>query len=144
MAAHDIIDSRSEKLVDHIGRILSSSGGARFAVGHFFVSGLTSIADRLTAVKELRLLVGNATSRETLEQLAEGYGRLEIVANAVEEQAFPKRTEARCMADKPMTVTEMARMGELQGPTPTPRPNFGSGAGGEDGPRSSTRRTSPG
>ena len=98
MPTHDIVDNRNEKLVDHIKRILSSTEAARFAVGYFFLSGLTSIADRLAGVKELRLLIGNTTNRETLEQLAEGYRRLDMVADAVEAQAFPKRTEAKRMA----------------------------------------------
>ena len=76
MPTHDIIDNRKEKLVDHINRILSSTESARFAVGYFFLSGLESIAQRLAGVKELRLLIGNTTNRETLEQLAEGYRRL--------------------------------------------------------------------
>jgi hypothetical protein len=33
MPLHDIIDNRSEKLVDHINLILASSEVARFAVG---------------------------------------------------------------------------------------------------------------
>lgn len=98
MPAHDIIDNRSEKLVDHIRRILDSTERARFAVGYFFLSGLESIAERLAGVKELRLLIGNTTNRETLEQLAEGYRRLELVAEAAEAQAYPKRIEAKRMA----------------------------------------------
>jgi hypothetical protein len=35
MPAHDIIDNRQEKLVDHINRILGSTEAARFAVGYF-------------------------------------------------------------------------------------------------------------
>ncbi len=95
---HDIIDNRKEKLVDHINRILSSTESARFAVGYFFLSGLESIAQRLAGVKELRLLIGNTTNRETLEQLAEGYRRLELVAEAAEAEAYPKRTETKRMA----------------------------------------------
>ena len=95
MPAHDIIDNRNEKLVDHIKRILSSTERARFAVGYFFLSGLTSIAERMASVKELKLLIGNTTNRETLEQLAEGYRRLEMVVDAVEAQAYPKRIEAQ-------------------------------------------------
>ena len=72
MPAHDIIDNRNEKLVHHINRILSSTESARFAVGYFFLSGLTSIAEKLESVRELRLLIGNTTNRETLEHLAEG------------------------------------------------------------------------
>jgi len=92
---HDIIDNRQEKLLDHINCILSSTERARFAVGYLFLSGLESIGNRLQGIKELRLLIGNTTNRETLEQLAEGYRRLEMVANAVEEQAYPKRTELK-------------------------------------------------
>src|SRR5438067_7978578 len=100
MAAHDIIDNRNEKLVDHINRILASTEAARFAVGYFFLTGLTPISSKLARVKELRLLIGNTTNRETLEQLAEGYRRLELVAEAAESQAYPKRTETQRMADE--------------------------------------------
>ena len=100
MPTHDIIDNRQEKLVDHINKILSSSEAARFAVGYFFLSGLTAIGEKLASVKELRLLIGNTTNRDTLEQLAEGYRRLELVAERAEEEAYPKRTEARQMADE--------------------------------------------
>jgi len=98
MPAHDIIDNRHEKLVHHINRILSSTESARFAVGYFFLSGLTSIAEKLDSVKELRLLIGNTTNRETLEQLAEGYRRLELVAEVTEAERYPKRTELKRIA----------------------------------------------
>ncbi|MBI4025978.1 MAG: hypothetical protein HY360_13415 [Verrucomicrobia bacterium] len=103
MPTRDIIDNRAEKLVDHINRILSSTEAARFAVGYFFLSGLESIAQRLAGVKELRLLIGNTTNRETLEQLAEGYRRLELVAEAAEAEAYPKRTETKRMTGETAT-----------------------------------------
>ncbi|HYT37734.1 MAG TPA: helicase-related protein [Ktedonobacteraceae bacterium] len=98
MPTHDIIDNRHEKLVDHINRMLDSTEYARFAVGYFFLSGLESVAKRLDSVKELRLLIGNTTNRETLEQLAEGYRRLELVQDAIEAQQYPRRTDAVRMA----------------------------------------------
>src|SRR6266568_879858 len=98
MPTHDIIDNRSEKLVDHINRMLDSTELARFAVGYFFLSGLESIANRLEGVKELRLLIGNTTNHETLEQLAEGYRRLDLVQDALEAQRYPKRTQSARMA----------------------------------------------
>ena len=98
MPTHDIIDNRREKLVDHIKRMLDSTEIARFAVGYFFLSGLESIAERLDGVKEMRLLIGNTTNRETLDQLAEGYRRLELVQEAVEAQTYPKRIEMARMA----------------------------------------------
>lgn len=91
MPAHDIIDNRREKLADHMRQILESCDAARFAVGYFFVSGLEAIADKLDSVGELRLLIGNTTNRETVEQLSEGYRRLELVADQLEEQAYPQR-----------------------------------------------------
>lgn len=94
---HDIIDNRSEKLAEHINLILDSTEKARFAVGYFFLSGFQSIAKELQGVKELRLLIGNTTNRETLEQLAEGYRRLEQVADVAEAQTYPKRIERRQM-----------------------------------------------
>src|SRR5690348_9300588 len=98
MPTHDIIDNRKERLIDHINRILSSTEMARFAVGYFFLSGLTCVAERLAGVKQLKLLIGNTTNRETLEQMAEGYQRLEMVADTVEAQTYTKRTEAKRMA----------------------------------------------
>jgi hypothetical protein len=47
MPTHDIIDNRKEILVDHINRILSSTEAASFAVGYFFISGLTGITGKL-------------------------------------------------------------------------------------------------
>lgn len=100
MPTHDIIDNRTEKLVDHINRILATTEAARFAVGYFFVSGLESVAGNLDGVQELRLLIGNTTNRETIEQLAEGYRRLETVEEDLEKARFPKRVEIREIANK--------------------------------------------
>jgi len=59
MPTHDIIDNKTERLVDHLNQVLGSSESARFAVGCLFLSGLTSIGQRLLNLKELRLLIGN-------------------------------------------------------------------------------------
>ena len=92
---HDIIDNRNDRLVDQIRTILGSTDAARFAVGYFFLSGFTALADKLEHVSNLKLLIGNTTSRETLEQIAEGYKRLELVREAVEAQVYPKRTDVK-------------------------------------------------
>ena len=94
---HDIIDNRNEKLVEHINLLLDSTEKARFAVGYFFLSGFQSIVEELQGVKELRLLIGNTTNRDTLEQLAEGHRRLEQVAQFTEAQVYVKRADARQM-----------------------------------------------
>ena len=98
MFMHNIIDNRNQKLVDKINCILDSSSAAHFAVGYFFLSGFTAIAGRLTNIKELRLLIGNTTNRETIEKIAQGYRRLELISDRVEAQTYPKRTEVKQMA----------------------------------------------
>ncbi|MFC1620387.1 helicase-related protein [Candidatus Neomarinimicrobiota bacterium] len=98
MPSHNIIDNRSEKLVDHINRVLESSEAGRFAVGYFFISGLVPFAKRLEKINELRLLIGNTTNRETIEQIAEGYQRLEEVKDTLEGQSYPRRADSRRMA----------------------------------------------
>ena len=91
----DLIDNRKVKLQSRIQEILHSTGSARFAVGYFFISGLEGIADSLEGVGEIRLLIGNATNRETIDQLAEGYRRLEAVQRSVEDDESINRRESR-------------------------------------------------
>jgi hypothetical protein len=97
MPSHDIIDNRNQKLVDQINCILDSSEAAHFAVGYFFLSGFTALADRLNNIKELQLLIGNTSNCETIEQIAQGYRRLELISDRIEAQTYPKRTESKQM-----------------------------------------------
>ena len=93
--ANDIIDNRNEKLADNVNLILDSTDHARFAVGYFFLSGFTSIAKELQNLTELRLLIGNTSTRETIEQLAEGYRELSAIANATEDLTYSSRAKRR-------------------------------------------------
>lgn len=88
---HDIIDNRNEKLSNHVRKILSSTERAKFAVGYLFLSGLKPLQEYLPKLKEIRLLIGNTTDRETLETLAEGYRHLGAAREAVEDWRFRKR-----------------------------------------------------
>jgi len=92
---HDVIDNRQNKLVDHINALLPQSELARFAVGYFFLSGFSAIASRLKDVKELRILIGNTTTRQTIEQLAEGYQRMELVERARQSQQYATDRERK-------------------------------------------------
>ena len=100
MPAHDIIDNRKEKLVDHINHILPSTERAKFAVGYFFLSGFEPIQQNLQGVSELKLLIGNTTNRETLEQISEGYKRLELVDRALEDIRLSKRVDQKRRASE--------------------------------------------
>jgi len=95
MPTHDIIDNRNEKLVDHINRVLPSTERAKFAVGYFFLSGFEPIQKNLQGVTELKLLIGNTTNRQTLEQISEGYKRLELVDQALEDIRLSKKADQR-------------------------------------------------
>src|SRR5437868_8090551 len=97
MPVHDIIDNRAEKLVTHIKSNLDSSRAAHFAVGYFFLSGLENIVDRLEGIRELRILIGNTTNRETIEQIVEGYQRLDLAEQAVEAQIYPRKLDSARM-----------------------------------------------
>ncbi len=95
---HDIIDNRHEKLIEHVNLILDSTDRARFAVGYFFLNGFTSIAKELQNLTELRLLIGNTSTRETIEQLAEAYRELSAIENATEELTYSSRATRRARA----------------------------------------------
>jgi superfamily II DNA or RNA helicase len=93
MPTNDIIDNRTHKLAEQIRTNLDSSTAAHFAVGYFFLSGFTAIADKLPHIKHLRLLIGNTTNRQTIEQIAQGYQQLELIESRLEAQQYPKGQE---------------------------------------------------
>ncbi len=93
MPTNDIIDNHDRKLADQIRTNLDSSTAAHFAVGYFFLSGFTAIADQLPHIKHLRLLIGNTTNRETIEQIAQGYQQLELIEEHLEAQKYPSHEE---------------------------------------------------
>ncbi len=88
----DIIDNREHKLAEQIRTILESSEAAHFAVGYFFISGFTAIADRLDNIKSLRLLIGNTSNRQTIDQIAQGYRHLELIEERLKDEAYPNHS----------------------------------------------------
>ncbi|MCD6394977.1 MAG: helicase [Planctomycetes bacterium] len=99
MPSHDIIDNHDEKLVDHIKQILPAADSAKFAVGYFFLSGLEAIGSQLSSIKDLRLLIGNTTTRQTIEQISEGCKRLELARDRLDTQVYAKKADRRIMAE---------------------------------------------
>lgn len=88
MPMNNIIDNRSEKLVDHILAQLPQAERLKFAVGYFFLSGLEALGKQLDAVKELRLLIGSVSDTKTIEQLSAGYKRLDLVEEELDRQRY--------------------------------------------------------
>lgn len=109
----DIIDNRRRLLINDVKDILGSTEFARFAVGYFFVSGFAGLAESFGRVKQIRLLIGNTTNRETIEQIAEGYSHLDPVRDEVERQFFRKRSDAsRAVDEAARNVREVLELNE--------------------------------
>jgi hypothetical protein len=83
---HDIIDNRTRELAPEIVNFLADSVRAHFAVGYFFLSGFEAIAAQIPHLEGLRLLIGNVTNRQTVEQLIEGYHHLATAQRAARRQ----------------------------------------------------------
>ncbi len=81
---HDIIDNRTRELAPEINNFLADSIRAHFAGGYFFLSGFQAIAEHIPHLDQLRLLIGNVTNRQTIEQLAEGTQAPRIRADTAE------------------------------------------------------------
>ena len=88
--SHDIIDNRTRELAPEISNFLADSVRAHFAVGYFFLSGFEAIAENIPHLDQLRLLIGNVTNRQTVEQLVEGYLHLETAQRAVRRQRMAR------------------------------------------------------
>ena len=92
---HDIIDNREQKLIDHITKLLHTSKKAHFAVGYLFMSGLQPIYKGLAKLQEIRFLIGNATTRHTIEQLAEVHKEPSLIKPLAEKLMFLNPSKKR-------------------------------------------------
>lgn len=77
----ETIDNNEVKLVDRINSILEYSSFSKMAVGYFYLSGFEAIKDKLSQVKNLKILIDNTTSQETVEELAKGFTKLDLASN---------------------------------------------------------------
>jgi|Deesub1362A_J573_1020465.scaffolds.fasta_scaffold00194_40 superfamily II DNA or RNA helicase len=97
--ASNIIDNNKDvierQLLYNVKKALDGSVEAKFAIGYFFLSGFSGIQRELNreGFKKLRLLIGNTSDRETIEQLAEGYNHLERVKSANKKIEFGKKKQ---------------------------------------------------
>lgn len=117
---HQIIDNRNRKLADEIQLQLNETVKAKIAVGYFFISGLTTIQEQLRRknedgtyqIKDIRLLIGNTTNRQTIEELAQGYRLFNKIEKELEKLQRPGSAEKRI--EKQQTISEVRNViGEL-------------------------------
>lgn len=97
----DIIDNSTpeKSLLLNIETQLGTAERARFAVGYFFLSGFGPVAEKLSDLKELKLLIGNVTNRSTIEALAESHRHPHVIGEVTEQQRFPKQSEMKEMLE---------------------------------------------
>ena len=94
----DIIDNRTVRLEDAVRQALSASVSADWAVGYIYFSGLVPLLGAIGGLERLRLLLGNRTDRQTLEQLVESHHSLELA----------RKTERQCRFRNPAQEAGMA------------------------------------
>lgn len=96
----DIIDNREVKLIEEIEKISNQSQSAKFAVGYFFISGFKEIYPYVKDFDEIRLIMGNVTTAETLEELVLGHKNLNLVMEKLEENKFLNKSQKREIINK--------------------------------------------
>lgn len=70
---------------------ITTAGSVRLAPGYLFLEGLFRLAASLSKPRDVRLLVGNLTHHETLEQIAQRAHRLEPVHHAADMRRYVSR-----------------------------------------------------
>ena len=104
MPTHDIIDNRTRELAHEINNFLADSIRAHFAVGYFFLSGFQAIAEHIPHLDQLRLLIGDVTNRQTIEQPAEGYHHLATTQRAVRRERMTGAQAPRIRAETAASI----------------------------------------
>ncbi len=79
-------------LLDRLKQMLGSSDRADIAVGYFFISGFDAIADDLSRLDEVRILVGR-TDRHILEEVAAGLQQAEALLQRIEADSIVRRSQ---------------------------------------------------
>ncbi|MGI0016145.1 MAG: phospholipase D-like domain-containing protein, partial [Nitrososphaera sp.] len=82
-----IIDNnRDNLLVTHVNKLLDNAEFSRMAVGYFYLSGFEAIREKLHKIKKLRLIIGNRTNQQTLEELVKGRVSRELTETELRKQ----------------------------------------------------------
>lgn len=83
--------STDPTLLERFKQMLVSADAADIAVGYFFVSGFNAVADELTRLGRVRLLVGR-TDRQTVEEIAAAVQQAEALRRRIEADETVRRS----------------------------------------------------
>ena len=110
-------------LLQRLKEMLGSAAKADIAVGYFFMSGFEAVAQELSPLKEIRILVGR-TDRHVLEEVAAGCVDYSVVpleeamaAGMLAEQGG-RPTWFRDLTPEPVAVEEEEAAPEAEEPAP--------------------------
>ena len=82
-------------LLTRLKQMLESAGRADIAVGYFFMSGFSEVADDLSQLGKVRILVGR-TDRQTLEAVAAGLQQQQALRARLEQAVRCSAQSSRC------------------------------------------------
>jgi len=89
-----IIDnSKDNLLVTHVNKLLDNAEFSRMAVGYFYLSGFEAIREKLHKIKKLRLIIGNRTNQQTLEELVKGHVSCDLTENELRKQKLQNKRQ---------------------------------------------------
>lgn len=95
-----IIDnSKNNLLLTHVRHLLDEAEFSSMAVGYFYLSGFEVIQDKLDKVKNLRLLIGNRTNQQTLEELVKGHHSKDKTSQKLRKQKRLNQREKNKLSD---------------------------------------------
>ena len=86
-------------LIDRLQQMLQSSERADIAVGYFFMSGFHAVADQLSNLQKVRILVGR-TDRRVLEEVALGLQQSQALESQLRVDATIRRSQREELAQQ--------------------------------------------
>lgn len=91
--ASDLIENKSGHLIKMVQEHLPRSKRFSSTIGYFYLSGLRDLVNDFAEMDQIRLLIGNTNTHDTIEQLVEAHSHIEPVADELEARKFSKRSE---------------------------------------------------
>ncbi len=118
-------------LLDRLKHMLASAQAADIAVGYFYASGFSAVAEDLTRLDRVRLLVGR-TDRETIEEVARHLQQQEALRQRVEADEMVRKSKRAEVAAEEVEaiatgVAQMPQTAEAQADVRTLRDFIASG-----------------
>ncbi len=89
--------STDPTLLARLKQMLASSARADIAVGYFFISGFETLAEDLSGLEKVRILVGR-TDRQVLEEVARGLQQAPALKRRLEDDSTVRRRDRPAVA----------------------------------------------